>query len=157
MALDVHLHVCFPCDNNDHVAALAARHHAALPIVTDHLAPPYAREFLEDLMERRGPNPGPKGGLSLWGWVTNHGDGQRFVDALAAFWIDLLSGSIADEDYGGPADYERICVFAEREQRGFTTVWQIGLFDDLDDVDYSRPRRLEVKVFPDMPFSWAQA
>ena len=106
MAHDVHLHVCIPCDTNDGVAALAKKHLELIP--DEHRE---AKWFLEDLSNRTGNNPGPKGGLSLWGMVGNYTDEDEFVSVLTPFWIELLAG--VD---GGPLDHEHILVFSEHEQ-----------------------------------------
>ena len=71
MGVYTHLHVCFACDTNDGVAALARTHLARLnerPLGEweDYdTRDQEAQWFLEALSDRTGPNPGPKGGLSI--------------------------------------------------------------------------------------------
>lgn len=59
MAWDVHIHVCFRCDENETVAELAKKYLNEEGITNE------AGWFLQDLCERKGTNSGPKGGLSL--------------------------------------------------------------------------------------------
>lgn len=138
MGHDVHIHVCFACSANDKVAALAARH---LPAVSECRE---ATWFLEELAKRRGINPGPKGGLSLWGMVGNYTEEQQFIDILRPFWYDLLSGVP-----GGPLDFERVLVFVEHEQNEQALAFEIYL-EPGDDLVRLAVRRHEC------PFSWRQ-
>lgn len=132
MGVNNHLHVAFACDNNDRVAEIARRH--ATEIVravelSDRDSAAAVRSFLTDLGARSGDNPGNKGGLSLWGGVWNRLDrGRAFVDALRSFWFDLLNGEAEfGDDYGGPAEFERVIVFAQREQESTTSAAEIFL------------------------------
>lgn len=145
MAWDVHIHVCFPCDRNDDVAAIARKH------LQDRgsLDREEARFFLEDLAARSGGNRSHKGGLSMWGMVGNNTNVALFCEALLPFWSDLLRGGIDSPDYGGPSEFERVIVFEEREQADAATAYQIALSEDETAV--------KIKCFPDLPFSWGQA
>jgi hypothetical protein len=143
MGYYVHIHVCFACDTNEGVAALALKHKAMLSDSNDG-----AREagwFLADLVKRTGHNPGPKGGLSTWGIVGNYTRGEAFVKTLMPFWLELLSGDID----GGPCSFEHILVFEEPEQTERTIAYEIFL-EDRDD-----PKTLEVKRH-ECPFSFMQ-
>jgi hypothetical protein len=117
MGFYVHLHVCFATDVNDGVAQVAARHLNQLPDDCHE-----ARWFLEELSARSGKNPGPKGGLSLWGIVGNHTDTIRFAEVLRPFWEELLSGRVD----GGPHRHERVIIMYEPEQSEATNVIEIG-------------------------------
>lgn len=140
MAWDVHIHVCFPCSENEGVAALAKKHLDPLTDESDgHQA---AIWFLKDLSGRTGHNPGPKGGLSLWGMVGNYTNVSTFCDVLRPFWMELLSGV-----EGGPLDFEHILVFEEQEQSGAATAHEIFLEDGA----------LVIRKHERLPFSWAQA
>lgn len=134
----VHIHVCFACDTNDAVAALAAKH---LPFVGECME---AQWFLEDLSKRTGENLGSKGGLSLWGMVGKYTNGEEFVEVLKPFWKELLQ-----KVDGGPNSFEHILVFIEREQSEQATAFEIFL-KDLDS-----PELLLVKKH-DCPFTWMQ-
>lgn len=136
MAHDVHLHVCFPADKNDGVAELARKHLALLTYRKE------AAWFLEDLAGRTGKNPGPKGGLSLWGMVGNYTNAESFVEVLKPFWTELL-GVRCD---GGPLGFEHIIVFYEHEQTLAANAYEIMLEDG----------ELIVKHHQDLPFCWAQ-
>jgi hypothetical protein len=140
----VHLHGCFSAGRNEGVAAIARRH-LALP--TDDC--PEARWFLDDLARRTGENPGPKGGLSLWGIIGNHTNAENFVESLRPFWIDLLSDQIEVE--GGPHSFEHVIVFYEEEQSEAANAFEIG-WDD----ENSEERRLVVRHHRKLPFSWRQ-
>lgn len=83
MSHDVHIHVCFACDKNEGVAELAKKH---IRPEDDRDASEEARWFLKDLAGRTGRNPGPKGGLSVWGMVGNYTAEDVFVDELRPFW-----------------------------------------------------------------------
>jgi len=149
----VHLHVCFACDNNENVAALARHHLTQLP--DDDLANIQedrgswyfeAQQFLINLAGRTGPNPGPKGGLSLWGMVGMNSNVDAFCEGLRPFWTDLLS-----EVEGGPCDFHRVIVFEEREQTQAANAYQIG-WDDNERKD----RTLVIRKCERLPFSWGQ-
>ena len=135
----VHIHVAFSCDENEPVAKIAAKH---LPLVEDvNDGARAARWFLESLAGRTGRNPGPKGGLSLWGMVGNYTKGDDFVEALMAFWKELFKS-------GTVFDFHRILVFTEQEQSEAADAWQIGYDEETCEV--------VVKEFSGLPFSWGQ-
>lgn len=134
----VHLNVCFACDTNDAVAALAKQH---MPPEDGNRE---ARWFLQALAERTGDNPGPKGGLSTWGIVGNHTDEDEFVETLRPFWKALLS-----EVDGGPCSFEHILVFVEHEQTERATAIEIFL------ADGENPETLTIKKH-ECPFAWMQ-
>lgn len=133
----VHLNVCFACNTNDAVAALAKQH---MPPEDGNRE---ARWFLQALAERTGANPGPKGGLSTWGIVGNHTNEREFVETLQPFWKALLSG--VD---GGPGSFEHILVFVEHEQTERATAIEIFLADD-------GLKTLTIKKH-ECPFAWMQ-
>lgn len=118
MGVYVHLHVCFACDQNEPVAAIAKKH------LTKELEDECreAAWFLTDLSKRTGRNPGPKGGLSMWGIIGNYTRGQDFVDALMPFWSELLSDKANDN---APFSFEHILVFVEPEQSEQATAFEI--------------------------------
>jgi len=134
----VHINVCFACDKNEGVAALAEKH---LPETEECRE---AKWFLEDLAKRTGNNPGPKGGLSTWGMVGNYTDEEEFVEVLRPFWKDLLSD--VDE---GPCSFEHVLVFVEHEQTERATAFEIYRDDD-DDAETLTVKKHEC------PFSWMQ-
>ena len=138
----VHIHVCFACQHNEPVADLARRH---LPGVNGD-GTQEAVWFLEDLAKRVGQNPGPKGGLSLWGMVGNYTNGDRFVECLRPFWGDLLR-----QEVGGICQHERVLVFVENEQSKAAQAFEIFLAED----DEARAA-VEVKRHVDLPFSFRQ-
>ncbi len=135
MGYYVHLHVCFACDTNDEVAALANQRKES---VREHKE---AFWFLDDLSKRTGRNPGPKGGLSLWGIVGNYSRGDSFCEILRPFWMALLAG--VD---GGPRDFDRVIVFEEQEQSERTIAFEIYL---------ESPDSLIIKTH-ECPFSFMQ-
>lgn len=137
MGYYVHLSVVFACDKNDGVAEIAKRH---LDTVGENRE---ARWFLEDLSTRTGSNPGPKGGLSLWGAVGNYTNAEEFVNVLRPFWLALL----ADDYEGGPCGFEHVIVFTEPEQTERATAFEI-FRDEADDS-------LTVKKH-ELPFAWMQ-
>jgi hypothetical protein len=122
MGYYVHLHVAFNCNENDDVAELARKHSRRLE---DASVPSECLWFLENLSARTGQNPGPKGGLSLWGIVGNKTDVNGFIDFLKDFWLDLLSGEVD----GGPCDHEHIIVFYENEGSERAHCYEIALTD----------------------------
>jgi hypothetical protein len=134
-----HLSVIFACDDNDGVAALARGHLESL--AAD--APDECRWFLGELGRRSGPNPGPKGGLSLWGMVGNHSDAEGFVEHLRPFWADLLS----EEIEGGPCNHEHVLVFYEMEESEHANAFEIARVDD---------DTLTITHHADLPFAWMQ-
>lgn len=140
MAWDVHLHVCFACDENDAVAALAAEHLARDTAMAREC--PWAAMFLTAVSERRGENLGPKGGLLLWGIVGNYVNVEEFVERLRPFFLDVLRG--VD---GGPLDHEHVIVFSEQEQSEQTIAHEVVYDRDTD--------TLTVRVH-ECPFSFGQ-
>lgn len=125
MGYYVHLHVAFSCSSNDGVAFVANKHF-------ERSCGPDAKEsawFLRDLAGRTGENPGPKGGLSLWGIIGNYTDHAKFVDDLHDFWVELLSGEVE----GGPCEHHHILVFYENEQSEQAHCYEIGLTQECQD------------------------
>jgi hypothetical protein len=122
----VHIHVCFGCDENEPVAALGKEFieriewHRHSDTGGIHDGAREARWFLEALAERTGGNPGPKGGLSLWGMVGNYTKADVFVDILLPFWEALF-----ERQPGGFLDHEHILVFEEAEQTERTIAFEI--------------------------------
>ncbi len=141
----VHLHVCFACDENDAVAALAAPHLDAAPPATDDM--PEVRWFLESLAARRGSNDGTKGGLAFWGMIGNHTDVGRFCELLRPFWEELLNGVP-----NGPHPFERVVVFEEREGSDAATAYQIGW-----DNDDNPGRQMRIERHDRLPFAWGRS
>jgi hypothetical protein len=146
MAWYVHIHVCFACDYNDGVAALAKEHLAG----TDYQCRE-AKWFLESLSQRTGTNAGTKGGLSLWGICGNYTNGEEFVEELKPFWEDLLKS----DTEGGPLYFEHILVFVEPEQSEQTIAYEIFLDEDLSYFPPTRGGDLVVKVH-ECPFCFYQ-
>jgi hypothetical protein len=168
----VHLHVAFNCNTNDDVASVAEKYARQLEGTS---APREALWFLKDLAVRAGDNPGPKGGLSLWGVVGNHTNAHAFVHCLSDFWLELLSGSVD----GGPCDHHHVIVFYEEEQSRQAHCYEVALTERCQDRlgDYyeclgeiadgkwrmkpeeSRPPKpppeLEIKHHA-LPFAWMQ-
>jgi len=107
----------------------------------------YARDYLRALAKRTGLNPGPKGGLSLWGMVVN-GDNSAddFVEELRSFWVDLLS---MDGDNGGPSSFEHVLIFYQGEDADAANAYEV-CWDD----HYSPNRQLLIKHHQRLPFSW---
>jgi hypothetical protein len=147
MAWDVHIHVCFSCDRNEPVAELARRHLEAVKARDGDDGDRAAVWFLEDLAKRTGGNPGPKGGLSLWGMVGNYTNGASFCEALKPFFEEMLIHGV-----GGICQHEHILVFEEQEQSESPTVYEIMLDGDYD----SDARRLAIKRHENLPFTWMQ-
>lgn len=140
MGFYVHIQVSFACDHNDAVAALAAKHLER----NDGLGFD-AKSFLEDLASRSGPNNGPKGGVSLWGWIGNYTIPDEFVSSLSEFWLDLLRG--VD---GGPSGFERVIVLSELEQSEQAVAHEIWIEDESGGSVALRSQRHK------LPFSWMQ-
>ena len=134
----VHINVCFACNRNEGVAALAKEH---IPPESGHRE---ARWFLQSVAERTGHNPGPKGGLLTWGMVGNHTDEDEFIKATIPFWKALLS-----EVDGGPLSFDHILVFVEHEDAKCATAIDIFLSDP------NNPETLTVKKH-ECPFGWGQ-
>jgi hypothetical protein len=155
----VHLHVCFSCDSNEGVAVLARRH---LERLGDDYPKRQAIWFLTDLANRTGENPGPKGGLSLWGMVVNGKEVPHdFVQQLEPFWRDLLRGDID----GGPAGHHRIIIMYEEEQSEAANAYEIGWEDDWPDHwgnewpvtdGWVDDRVLFIRHHGPLPFAWRQ-
>ena len=104
---------------------------------------------MQDLASRSGTNPGPKGGLSLWGVVGNYTNVNEFVDSLKPFWLDILSNEL------GPMRFERILVFEEREQEGCAYAYEIFLTENPLNEEIVVPHELSI-VKHKCPFSWRQ-
>lgn len=157
MAHDVHLHVAFNCNSNDGVAELARQHLPAVKAATGAESTVYQPElgpeaawFLEDLSRRTGENPGPKGGLSLWGIVSNHTQAQVFAEVLRPFWDDLLRRGVD----GGPSAHHHILVFYEEEQSEQANALEIYLHGD---VWFDRDNcSLVITNHQGLPFAWMQ-
>lgn len=149
MAFDVHIHVCFPCQDNQPVAALAWRLLKEMTVDIDD-GRRAAVWFLEALSRRKGTNPGPKGGLSMWGMVGNYTPVDAFCEILRPFWLELLRDGV-----GGICQHERIIVFEEREQTEAATAYEIGLVDEDFRAGDAAPE-LFIKAHPSLPFSWRQ-
>lgn len=144
----VHIHVCFACDTNEGVAELAKKH---LPNLADNSDGERAAIwFLEALSTRTGNNPGPKGGLSLWGMIGNYTRVDTFCEVLKPFWRDLLSGAVD----GGPCDHERVMVFEEVEQSEAPNAYEIGWVNPHQ--ENRGERELFIKKHERLPFSWQQ-
>ena len=137
MGYYVHLHVCFACDTNEGVAELARKHADS---VGDCLE---AKWFLASLSERTGHNPGPKGGLSMWGIVGNYAEGEVFCDALRSFWAELLTGGVS----GGPCSFEHVLVFEEAEQKECAIAYEISRDEETGNLEIKRH---------ECPFAWMQ-
>lgn len=139
------LQVSFRAARNEPVAALAREHLARLsggPGGQVVRAIKEVQWFLQDLAMRTGPNPGPKGGLCLWGIIGNSTMAEWFVDELRPFWFDLLA---SDDDNTDSDDH--ILVFCQKDINGPPpSVFQIGLTEAGDALEISR--------FDDLPFSW---
>lgn len=144
MATDCHLHVCIPAYSNDEIAVIARRHLESFG--PKMLAP--CRRFLQALSFRSGENPGSKGGLSLWGEVGNHTNGEAFCDDLLDFWADILKSN----DDGTPDADEHIIVFYEKEQTEAATAFEIYLLE-AEDAPNSP---ITIKRHSDLPFTWMQ-
>jgi hypothetical protein len=147
----VHIHVCFSANGNEAVAELARKHR---PLIQDeddgHRAVMW---FLDDLSKRTGSNPGPKGGLSLWGMIGNYTKVDTFCEVLRPFWEDLLSGNdMRGDDWDGPCSHDHIIVFEEQEQSEAATAYEIG-WDDNDGEN----RKLFIKKHERLPFTWMQS
>jgi hypothetical protein len=146
MDFDVHLHVCFPCDDNTPLAGLSKRH---LDSAKHRSACSEAICFLEDLSNRTGKNKGPKGGLCLWGIVGNHSDVPQFIFDLMPFWIDLLMSG-AD---GLPHPSEHIVIIWENEQSKKSQA--VELFQDEEWLNTKAIAKLSIK-YHELPFCFNQ-
>ena len=138
----MHLHVCFACNRNDAIAVLAKKH-LERPFDKNNFGFQEAVWFLDDLSRRTGGNPGPKGGLSLWGIVGGSTDAKCFVQLLKPFFKDLLDG--VD---GGPLAFHHILIFTQTEELRAMTVYEVFLDRETKD--------LKVKTHEQMPFAAMQ-
>jgi hypothetical protein len=127
-----------PCDDNDVLAMVAARH---IGKFVDHECRE-AQLFLADLSQRTGKNPGPKGGLCLWGMVGNYTLPGKFCEALRDFWCDVYESGVL-------LDFEHILVFSEPEKSGAANAHEISYNENT--------RELTIKFHERLPFSWMQA
>ncbi len=137
MGWNVHIHVCFECTDNDLIAPIAKRHLDLMGEDTSR----EARWYLQDLSERTGQNPGPKGGLSLWGMVGNNTPVDEFCRELVPFWRDLLRDRGIDH-------VPRVVVLSEAEQSQAATAHQIYFDEETDG--------LVIEKFGGLPFSFDQ-
>lgn len=147
MGYYVHIHVAFACDNNEPVAELAKKHLA----IMDFSDCVEAEWFLTELSKRTGTNPGPKGGMSLWGVIGNYTAAEEFVEILRPFWREMLVNSI------GPHYFEHIIVFEEAEQTEQAIAYEIFLSENPDDAE-GKPlhgRELTIKKHQ-LPSCWGQ-
>lgn len=155
MGWNVHIHVSFHCSRNEGVAVLARRH---LELLGNENEKRQAVWFLTDLANRQGENPGPKGGLSLWGMVVNGKEApHNFVRDLEPFWRDLLSGDID----GGPCDHNRVIVLYEEEQSEAANAYEIGWEDEWPPQWGEERPSIDDRVFcikhhGPLPFAWRQ-
>lgn len=133
MGYYVHINVCFACDENESIAELAKEE------MTNNSLCIEAKWFLEDLSERTGRNPGPKGGLCTWGMVGNYTDGELFVTCLIPFWKKVFNSDC------GLCDFEHILVFVEREQTERALAFEIKL--EGDEIQITEHK---------CPFAWMQ-
>ena len=146
MAHDVHLHVAFECDNNDHVAELAKKHRVLL-MLNEENPSIEALWFLDALSARKDCNEGPKGGLSLWGIVGNYTNPMQFAEALRPFWIELLSASRES-----PLSFHHVVIMYEQEQSEHAGAVEVFWNED-------PPREegeLIIKDHPGLPFCFNQ-
>lgn len=145
MGFYVHVHVSFACDENEPVAWLAKKHAPNYQAEGASDAARAARWFLDDLAERAGHNPGPKGGLSLWGMVGNYTRVEEFCEILRPFWTELLQTRDC-----GPDVFKHIVVFEEPEQSERAIAYEIFLPDGGHTGEPLMIRRHE------LPFCWNQ-
>lgn len=141
MSRAVRLVVSFDCADNNQVSALAWRHLNTPSFRAD--ASQEAMQFLRDLIERSGGNPGTKGGMSVWSIVNNYTVPSRFVTDLTLFWKDLLQNK-----FGSPWSFSRVMVFSEIEGDGYASAIEIYW----DDPDIKR--ELVFKNHAMLPFTW---
>lgn len=144
MAWNVHLHVCFACDDNESLAELAKKHLEMIKSIEEENIIDECREigwFLDDLSTKEIINGGPKGGLCVWGLVGNHTNTKNFVELLRPFWKELF------EIEHGPFDFEHITVFYEQEGSEQAKCFEISL-NELS-------KELDIKHH-ELPFCWGQ-
>lgn len=135
MGYYVHISVVMSCDENEPVAEVAKNYINTIKDCNE------AKWYLQELSERKGFNPGPKGGLSLWGITGNYTCSDKFVECLTPFWKELFENEI------GIFDFEHIIVFSEPEQRKYASCHEISWNKEKKEV--------EVK-FHNLPFAWMQ-
>jgi hypothetical protein len=134
MGYAVHMHVCFSCEENEPVAALAKKHLEHLPAITGDDEMLYngileARWFLKSLSERTGDNAG----LSMWGIKGSYyTDVDKFIEVLHPFLLEMF------ETETGVFDFEHIIVFEERQQWERTIAHEISYNKDSKQVVIQR-------------------
>lgn len=141
----VHIHVCFSASENEPIAALASRHLPAIEAMEMDHGVRYAIWFLQDVAKRTGTNPGPKGGLVLWGMVGNYTLVDKFCEYLKPFWFELLSKGISC------CQHDHIMVFEEQEQSEAANAYEIFLADERDPI-----AGLVIRKHERLPFTWMQ-
>jgi len=151
MGYYTHIHVCFESTFSEPVAAIARRH---LPEVGESRIIE-AKWFLESLAERTGTNPGPKGGLCLWGMVANGVPPEDFVAVLGPFWEDILQEP-DDDELSDISPHNHIVVFYEGEDSLRCECWEI--FRDFEKHPMNDPNLppLTVKHHERLPFIFNQ-
>lgn len=156
MSYYVHLHVAFNANGNDGIAALAKQHLAEMEKQakddTDCSINDDAISFLQDMSKRTGPNPGPKGGLCLWGIVGNYVRPEDFVEVLKPFWLDLLCEDIKD----GPLNHHHIIVFYEHQWSEQAKALEIYVEAKYNESGYIEDT-ICIKKHEDLPFTWMQS
>lgn len=135
MGFYVHLSIIMPCDNNEPVAEIAKKYVDTIEHCNE------AEWYLEELSTRKGYNPGPKGGLSMWGIVGNYTSVDEFIDALEPFFLELFKTE------AGPSDFEHIIVFYEREQSEQAKAYEISYDKENHKIDVKEHF---------LPFAWMQ-
>lgn len=141
----VHIHVCFPCNDESAVVALAASHLREWVLPGDADDGVRAAEwFLKALADGKGFNPGPKGTLCLWGMVGNYTNVESFCDVLRPFWSAMLLNNAA------MCPHERIIVFEEQEQSEAANAYEIKLDDKKSGT------AVLINVHRRLPFAWMQ-
>lgn len=151
MAHYVHVHVSFHCNNNDGVAALAQKHARLLDNPEGNNSVRDAQLYLADLAKRTGDNLGWKGGLSLWGMISNHLDPAIFMHALEPFFRELLYPGVE----GGPTTGNYIVGLFEHEGAGSAEAIEVQIIDPWP-LPWSDQVELVSKHYKDLPFSWNQ-
>jgi hypothetical protein len=141
MADPYYLVISFRCDHNDAVAPLARRYRAQLDAAITDLEAYEAAWFLEALSERSGDNPGPKGGMSVWGMVTNKLNAADVVHVLKPFWEELITL------------LDRVLVMYQRDEGEGFFVYDIGW--DGFPPEIAVPR-LAFRHYGPLPFGWGE-
>lgn len=139
MSWNVHLHIAFSAYENDPIAAVAKKHLALVEQNDDIVKE--VKWFLKDASKRTGRNPGPKGGLFLWGKICNFLNAEAFIKGLSPFFLEILSTKECD-----PGDWERIVIFYEPEQSEAAHAYEVSLDET----------RLAIRHFQNLPFTWMQ-